>query len=55
MNLALAAGQLETKYLNQIFVITRGDHAQLGHLLITTAIIGFVVPMTAILLFGRRV
>jgi hypothetical protein len=55
MNLALAAGQLETKYLNQIFVIARGEYAQLGHLLITTTILGFVVPMTAILLFGRRV
>jgi hypothetical protein len=55
MNLALAAGQLETKYLNQIFVIARGEYAALGHLLIATTIIGFVVPMTAILLFGRRV
>ena len=55
MNLALAAGQLETKYLNQIFVIARGEYAPLGHLLIATTIIGFVVPMTAILLFGRRV
>ena len=55
MNLALAAGQLETKYLNQIFVIARGEYAALGHLLIAATIIGFVVPMTAILLFGRRV
>jgi hypothetical protein len=55
MNLALAAGQLETKYLNQIFVIARGEYAALGHLLIASAIIGFVVPMTAILLFGRQV
>jgi hypothetical protein len=55
MNLALAAGQLETKYLNQIFVIARGEYAALGHLLIATTIIGFVVPMAAILLFGRRV
>ena len=55
MNLALAAGQLETNYLNQIFVIARGEYAALGHLLIATTIIGFVVPMTAILLFGRRV
>jgi hypothetical protein len=55
MNLALAAGQLETKYLNQVFVIARGEYAALGHLLIASAIIGFVVPMTAILLFGRRV
>ena len=26
MNLALVAGQLQTKYLNQIFVVERGAH-----------------------------
>jgi hypothetical protein len=55
MNLALAAGQLQTKYLNQIFVIGRGDYAELGHLLITAATIGLVVPLAVILVFGRRV
>ena len=32
MNLALVAGQLQTKYLNQIFVVGRGNYAELGPL-----------------------
>ena len=55
MNLALVAGQLQTKYLNQIFVIGRGDYAALGPLLIAATVIGFVVPLAVILLLGRRV
>ncbi|MGE3148000.1 MAG: hypothetical protein AB7K04_02935 [Pseudorhodoplanes sp.] len=53
MNLALVAGQLQTKYLNQLFVIQRGAYAELGPLLITAATISFLLPITAILLFGR--
>ena len=50
-------GQLQTKYLNQIFPVLRGDYAELGGLLITRdGCLGLVVPhSTAILLFGRRV
>ena len=55
MNLALVAGQLQTKYLNQIFVIGRGDYMELGPLLISVAVLGLVVPLAVILLFGRRV
>jgi len=55
MNLALAAGQLQTKYLNQIFAVQRGDYMELGGLLITALFLGFVLPIGAILLFGRRV
>lgn len=55
MNLALVAGQLQTKYLNEIFVVSRGSYEQLGALLLVTTMIGFVIPMAAILLFGRRV
>jgi hypothetical protein len=55
MNTALIAGQLQTKYLNQIFVVGRGDYTELGALLIATAVIGFIVPLAAIALFGRRV
>jgi hypothetical protein len=59
-NLALAAAQLGTKYLNQVFVVTRevkdpsgaittpADYGQLGTLLILTTVISFVVPMLAI-------
>ena len=55
MNLALVASQLQTKYLNQIFAVERGQYAELGVLLIIVTVIGLVVPLTAILLFGRRV
>ncbi|UGY30055.1 hypothetical protein HU675_0049035 (plasmid) [Bradyrhizobium septentrionale] len=54
MNLALVAGQLQTKYLNHIFVIQRGEYSELGPLLITAAVLGFILPIGAILLFGRR-
>ena len=55
MNLALVAGQLQTKYLNEMFAVGRGDYGELGVLLIAVTVIGLVVPLTAILLFGRRV
>ena len=55
MNLALVAGQLQTKYLNQVFVVQRGDYSELGPLLIIAAVLGFILPIGAILLFGRRV
>ena len=59
-NLALAAAQLGTKYLNQAFVVTRqlqdasgaittpADYSQLGVLLVLTTVISFVVPMLAV-------
>ena len=62
-NLALSASQLGTKYLNQIFVVTRevkdpvtrtvkvaADYSQLGDLLATTIVLGFLPPLAAILL-----
>jgi len=55
MNLALVAGQLQSKYLNQMFVVARGEYGELGLLLITVTVLGLVVPLTAILVFGRRV
>ena len=55
MNLALVAGQLQTKYLNQVFVVERGSYGDLGPLLITAATLGFLIPVAAIALFGRRV
>jgi hypothetical protein len=60
-NLALSASQLGTKYLNQWYTVTRevrdraagtvtvpADYSELGWLLITVAVIGCVVPLTAI-------
>ena len=55
MNLALVAGQLGTKYLNQVFVVQRGDYGELGPLLITAVVLGLAIPLAAIALFGRRV
>ncbi len=55
MNLALTAGTLGTRYLNLIFPVDRGDYANLPALLIAATVIGFVLPLSAILVFGRRV
>ncbi len=62
-NLALSASQLGTRWLNEIFVITRetrdpvthaisapGDYSQLGALLVTVLAIGLIAPFAAILL-----
>ncbi|HRI38676.1 MAG TPA: hypothetical protein PLO50_08985 [Nitrospira sp.] len=61
-NLALSLGQLGTKYLNEIFVVTRGvkdqatgaiqtpaDYSQLGELLIMQLLLGLIIPFSAIL------
>jgi BT1 family len=62
-NLALSAAQLGTKYLNQLFLVTRevrdaatgavtvpADYSQLGTLLVTATVLGFVLPFLAITL-----
>jgi BT1 family len=54
MNLALVAGQLQTKYLNEISVVQRGEYSELGTLLIVATLLGFILPTGAITLFGRR-
>src|SRR6476646_6711759 len=55
MNMALVAGQLQTRYLNEIVVVGRGNYTELGPLLITAAGLGLLIPVAAIVLFGRRV
>ncbi len=55
MNLALVAGQLQTKLLNQIFVVNRGQYDELGALLIVVLSLGFIVPVAVIALFGWRI
>jgi hypothetical protein len=64
-NLALSASSLGTKYLNQIFVVTRevtdaagvvttpADYSQLGALLITVALILLAAPLITIFLVQR--
>jgi len=61
-NLALSLSQLGTKYLNEIYTVTRqvkdaagavviaADYSELGKLLITTTVIGLVLPVAAIIL-----
>ena len=64
-NLALSLSQLGTKYLNELFVVTRevrdpvtnaiqtpDDYGQLGMLLIVQAVLGLALPFAAIL-FAR--
>jgi MFS family permease len=54
LNLALIAGQLATKYLNWIFVVERGNYAELPALVMTAVVLGVVIPLAAILAFGGR-
>jgi hypothetical protein len=54
MNLALVAGQLQTKYLNEIYVVGRGSYENLPYIVAWTLAIGFFVPLAAIFAFGRR-
>lgn len=54
MNIALVAGQLQTKYLNDIFVVGRGQYSALGPLLIWAVVLSFLIPVAAIMLFGKR-
>ena len=61
-NLALSLSQLGTKYLNQIFTVTRevtdpasgavkipSDYSELGALMLTAGAIGLVLPLLVIL------
>ena len=65
-NLALSASSLGTRYLNEIFLVTRevrdrvtdaittaADYSQLGWLLIIVALIGLIAPLLIILLIQR--
>jgi len=63
MNIALVAARLLTKYLNEIFVVTReikqngvivthADYSQLGILMWVVIIVGFVVPIVTIWKFN---
>jgi hypothetical protein len=55
MNLALTAGSLGTKYLNIVFHVDRGSYDSLPSLVIAAYVVGLVLPLSAILVFGRRV
>jgi len=62
-NLALSLSQLGTKYLNQIYLVTRevkdqatgdiqvaADYSELGDLIIVSIVLGLLLPLAAILL-----
>ncbi len=62
-NLALSAGQLGTKYLNEIFLVTRevkdpesgaitvpADYGELGGLMLAALLIGLILPLVAVAL-----
>ena len=55
LNLALIAGQLATKYLNGIFLIERGNYADLPALVVTVVILGVAIPLAAIMRFGGHI
>ena len=55
MNLALSAGELQTKYLNMLFPVDRGQYAALPTLYTVVWLIGLVVPIVALVAFGRRI
>jgi BT1 family len=65
-NMALTASSLLTKYMNQIFLVTRevkdrgtgtiqspADYSQLGWLLITVTLIGVLAPLLTVLLVQK--
>jgi MFS family permease len=55
MNIALQAGGLATKYLNNIFVVDRGQYENLGHLMIASTLITFIVPLATIILVSTQI
>jgi hypothetical protein len=55
MNIALQASGLLTKYLNKLFVVERGDYANLGHLMVTATVVSLVLPLLALWIASRRI
>jgi hypothetical protein len=47
-NLALAASQLGTVYLNRAFTVSRGEYGEVGALMIVVALIGLALPLVAV-------
>jgi len=53
MNLALSASELFTRYLNTAFGVSQRDYANLGHLMITVAVLA-LCPLLALPLLRRE-
>jgi len=47
-NLALAASQLGTRYLNELYVVKRGDYSALGELMIVATVLGLALPLVVV-------
>jgi hypothetical protein len=47
-NLALAASQLGTQYLNQVYIVKRGDYSELGILMIVAAVLTLALPLVVV-------
>lgn len=52
-NLALSLSSLGTNYLNELFVIERGQYSELGYLMMTASGIGLVLPIVTVILVNR--
>jgi MFS family permease len=52
-NLALSASNLATEYINNIFVIDRGQYNELGILMITVTILSLILPILTVFLCNR--
>jgi hypothetical protein len=47
-NLALSASSLGTKYMNDIFVVERGQYGELGRLMIWATVISLCLPILSV-------
>jgi hypothetical protein len=54
MSLAIVASQLLTKYVNILFPIDRGVYGELPGLVLAVIALAIVLPLSAILVVGRR-
>jgi MFS family permease len=54
MNLALVAGQLQTKYLNEVFVVSRGYYDNLPYIVGISIVMGLVLPLLTIWACGGK-
>jgi hypothetical protein len=53
MNISLVAGDLITKFLNDIFIVTRTDFSQLGYLMVTSLTLSTVLSIMGLVILRR--
>jgi len=53
-NIAISGSSLFTQYINDIFVVGRGQYGQLGILMITVTFIGLVLPIATVIIFNSQ-